>query len=518
MNVNYNGNKKMINFINIKSFFKGVKKFLFCILMVKFSFVYAECNKEDLSIWRYNVLINSGSYNSASNTISIEVLYKLTSTGSKGSSICSGVGNFDKWHSRHSVIIGGNESQPQYVIANKEMPNKLVFIVSTDGLDKSALANGAYAITPSSYYDNGYSTDHSGNYSYFSSYNGSSSIISNMGPTYSYTKTEDRALECPVDKPSGYILQRRSYEVWSDGSSRNISDWYEVSRSCKAIPSQTVSVKNGMEEVNCDDYYGAAKGSYTGSVYKYGEYISFYNADSMSTSTVFNVKSVDVSSCAMQTIEFMTEEKKENCPSGSGEIKYYRYKAINSNFEIIYPYGDYWTVLTNTCSNIDVDKDSQELNEDNDLSLLENSYYTSTELQKDNSFINHLEKLSKSAWTPNGMYKLNIKIDDLSKDKYDKSKISKSITKFDSIIGKNNYNIKIFLPRELKNFVGNGDITKESISNKLIVLKEVYFLKGNVVIKYADLSNMTASSKLKEKELLIKLFEDNVDYKNIKFE
>jgi hypothetical protein len=56
-----------------------------------------------------------------------------------------------------------------------------------------------------------------------------------VGPTYSYTTTQDQAASCPTDRPSGYILQRRSYEVWSDGSARNFGGWYNVADYCSAV-------------------------------------------------------------------------------------------------------------------------------------------------------------------------------------------------------------------------------------------------------------------------------------------
>jgi hypothetical protein len=55
------------------------------------------------------------------------------------------------------------------------------------------------------------------------------------GPVFSYSTTQDQAAGCPADRPSGYILQRRSYEVWSDGSVRNFGGWYNVADYCSAV-------------------------------------------------------------------------------------------------------------------------------------------------------------------------------------------------------------------------------------------------------------------------------------------
>jgi hypothetical protein len=213
----------------------NMKKYLLLIFMIMSSQVYAECNRQDLPVWSYNVQINSAYFDAGSNSVIVTVAYNLASTSYKKSSLCNGTGNFDSYHSRHTVIIGGRESAPQYVVANKSMPATLNFAVNVNGLDRNALANGGYAITPSSYYDNGYTIAQSGGYSNYTPYSGSSSIIANIGAIYSYTTTQDQAAGCPADRPSGYIVQRRSYEVWSDGSARNFGGWYNIADYCSAV-------------------------------------------------------------------------------------------------------------------------------------------------------------------------------------------------------------------------------------------------------------------------------------------
>lgn len=44
---------------------------------------------------------------------------------------------------------------------------------------------------------------------------------------------------CPATQPQGVINTQQKYEVWSDGSTRNPSGWYETSRTCVAIKSRT---------------------------------------------------------------------------------------------------------------------------------------------------------------------------------------------------------------------------------------------------------------------------------------
>jgi hypothetical protein len=56
---------------------------------------------------------------------------------------------------------------------------------------------------------------------------------------FSYNSYETKTSACPTTQPSGVINLRRDFEVWSDGSKRNYSAWYETSRSCTAVMSST---------------------------------------------------------------------------------------------------------------------------------------------------------------------------------------------------------------------------------------------------------------------------------------
>jgi hypothetical protein len=64
--------------------------------------------------------------------------------------------------------------------------------------------------------------------------------------SYSYTTTQDQAAGCPADRPSGYILQRRTYEVWTDGSARNFGGWYNVADYCSAVGLYTTTRDNAV--------------------------------------------------------------------------------------------------------------------------------------------------------------------------------------------------------------------------------------------------------------------------------
>jgi len=68
------------------------------------------------------------------------------------------------------------------------------------------------------------------------------SLISNTctaAVTFSHNSYETTTSACPAAQPSGVINMRRDFEVWSDGSKRNYSAWYETGRTCAAIKSST---------------------------------------------------------------------------------------------------------------------------------------------------------------------------------------------------------------------------------------------------------------------------------------
>ena len=58
---------------------------------------------------------------------------------------------------------------------------------------------------------------------------------------YNSTQTEYRNQSCPATQPQGTINQRRTYEVWSDGSQRNDSGWTTTGNTCTAVYSSSAS-------------------------------------------------------------------------------------------------------------------------------------------------------------------------------------------------------------------------------------------------------------------------------------
>lgn len=57
--------------------------------------------------------------------------------------------------------------------------------------------------------------------------------------SFSYYGYENSTQSCPADRPSGTVFIQRRYEVWTDGSVRNMGGWYETGNTCQAVMLRT---------------------------------------------------------------------------------------------------------------------------------------------------------------------------------------------------------------------------------------------------------------------------------------
>ncbi|MQU01780.1 hypothetical protein GHO34_15955 [Pseudomonas sp. FSL R10-2245] len=401
-------------------------------------------------------------------------------------------------------------------------------------------------------------------------------------PIKSQSETQYRENTCSTGQ-SGKITQSRTYDVWTDDTVKNFSTWVVIkntcsinneelkkdkraelcpegytgekiykwepyytndsysiidtdgskieyalstlhhrevleSNTCKEIPTQGIETKDGVEQVSCDDFLVAVAGSYTGIVYKYGEYVTSYSSKTKGTSTVFNTKSIDKTSCKAQMTDMSIEYKSGDCELGeTGSKKYYRYKAINSKSEITYPYGD-WTMLDNTCVAQGAADNATPVAPEKVTGLLSNMHFTSSRLMADDSFSTYLNNLAADGWTGKERHKLTISIDDLSNGSYDAKKISSIISKYQSVVGAGNADIKIVLPRSIDKLVGNGNITAKATTTKTLALKSIRLVGTNAVVNYVELTSGKAVKAPTAKETKIQVLSSDVDLTKISSE
>lgn len=404
-------------------------------------------------------------------------------------------------------------------------------------------------------------------------YSGWSTISNSCVAIRQSIQTESRNIGCSSGQ-SGYIQQKRTYEVWSDGSVRNYTAWtasantcvapsitanpnrkeacavgytgqkeyqwvikyknvnYTVydpngnpvtytlstayqeeqlkSGTCTLIPTQETESKDGSQEVSCDSYFGVPSGTYNGSVYKYGTYKTTYSSNTKTSDTVFTVSSIDTTACIAQITDVTQETKTENCPSGqTGNIQYYRIKATDSKGVVSYPYGNTWLMSNNNCATTETDGSTINNDTDTPEGLLSNISITSSSLQNNNTFETYLNKLSSNSWSTSDKHKLTINVDDLSSGKYDANKVGTVISKFQSIVGDNNAEIEVSLPKNIDKFVGIDGITSEDVNNKAVILKSITFDGYNATMKHLKFYK-GAISEPKEQTATIKIIPSNV--------
>lgn len=406
----------------------------------------------------------------------------------------------------------------------------------------------------------------------------------NYNPTFVEKKTESKTLTCPSAQPNGTWTQERTYDLYSDGSQRNLSGWTDKIKTCAAIivdsgtstrtvncpAPQTGFISQGKsyqkwsdgridfltgwsvqsntcalpkidvnqnerkelcpegytgfksykwvlkhknveytaidtdgteikytlstpyeEEVldvdsckliasipqieskpgsifeTCDDYYGAVKGTYTGQVVKYGNYVTAYSSVTKSTSTLFNITSLDVSACQTNSDKTINGETiNKACPAGqSGNIVEMRYVATDNKGNKTFPYGEGFQIFSNTC----VEPSAPEAPSTPELaaapSLIQN-LSLSTSMFSNTQRANEVVAMLKSqSIDSTEMHNLDLIIDDLTPAKYNKENISKIVKAFSDATGSTG-TVRIQLPRSLDKFIGNAGLT--DISNKTI--------------------------------------------------
>jgi hypothetical protein len=136
------------------------------------------------------------------------------------------------------------------------------------------------------------------------------SICKIASASYSYTATQDQNVSCPADRPSGYQVQRRTYEVWSDGSARNYGVWYTVADYCSAIRSSIQSQSRS---------YGCPSGQ-SGQIVQTRTY-EIWTDGSVRNYSAWNVSS---NTCVSAPMTANPTQRRELCAEGyTGSITYH---------------------------------------------------------------------------------------------------------------------------------------------------------------------------------------------------
>lgn len=525
-----------------------------------------------------------------------------------------------------------------------EIPGRGFGNIFWNGQTVSVYASGTFydgAGNPTGVYDKATNSLTIGGYKYFP-YGKSSGRFSsylrevcripvNYSPTFVEKKTESRTLTCPSSQPNGTWIQERSYDLYTDGSQKNTTEWTDKTKTCAAIvidsgtSTRTVncpapqtgfisqsksyqkwsdgriefltgwSVQSNTcalpkfdvnenerkelcpegyagfksykwvlkhknveytaidtdgteikytlstpyeEEVlnvdsckliasipqieskpgsvfqTCDEYYGAAKGTYTGQVVKYGNYVTAYSSESKSTSTVFNVTSLDVSACQTNSDKTINgEARNKACPAGqTGNIVEMRYVATDNKGSKTYPYGEDFEIFSNNCVEPSAPEAATPPVQSDVPSLIQNlslptSMFSNT--QRANEIVTMLNSQSINT---SEIHNLNLIIDDLRPAKYNKSNISKVVKAFSDATGSAG-TVRIQLPRSIDKFAGNAGLT--DISNKTIT-SVVLNQSNQIELTYITIDKTKKTEIPKKTTIKIGIFDSNVNGVNFK--
>jgi hypothetical protein len=129
-----------------------------------------------------------------------------------------------------------------------------------------------------------------------------------VGPTYINSSYEDQNIGCPSARPSGYIVQRRTFENWTDGR-RNQSAWSSIADYCVAISYGTIR----------QDRVTACPAGQNGQI------VQTHTYENWSDGTVRNITPYKVisNSCSAPPIILNQAKRTELCPiANTGKIQY----------------------------------------------------------------------------------------------------------------------------------------------------------------------------------------------------
>lgn len=317
-----------------------------------------------------------------------------------------------------------------------------------------------------------------------------------------------------------YYTMETYNTVMSDGtpttaqaSTPHVSE--SIINECKIISTTTTKTEQGVQEQTCDSYNGAAPGTYYGTVYKYVTYTSTYSEITKSTSTSFVVNTNDVRECIPQFTDTSMERRVRSCPAGQiGEIQEYIYKAVNTRGETVYPYGTDWLLTSNSCANTQTDTALSDDTAAPPSGLLSNVSITSSDLRASDRFSKYLTELSGSGWNSSQKQKLIIEVDDLHTGSFSAAKLGSAISKFQKVVGFENAEVEIKLPRTIDKFVGASGITQQAVQNKSISMKSVKFDGHDAEVTYWEIGNGSLSTP-QEKTAKVNIIPKGMGLKNI---
>lgn len=297
------------------------------------------------------------------------------------------------------------------------------------------------------------------------------------------TQTQNAQDSCPEGQ-IGTIEKTRTYDLYSDGTIKNESDWSVTSNSCVATPTETITPYHF--DVTCDTYYSAPKGSYNGMVTKSGN-----NVTDAQGNTTFNLISTDTSSCVKQFSDEKQTITEVACPDGQSGTKIMSVMTAENASGVVYPYGETPIELSNSCvTPLDSGSASGVNIDDNTVyqtAVINNMSFTAAQLSADGDVLSsQISKFDSSK--AEGIHTFNLIANKLNAQNVDAVKITKVINAFKTAAGGGNVKVQ-GLSQSLYDYTGQSGLTAEKINDEKLVLLSSKESNGLVTVEYASYLN-----------------------------
>jgi hypothetical protein len=310
-------------------------------------------------------------------------------------------------------------------------------------------------------------------------------LFKNCVALTSEIRTQIAEDSCPEGQ-IGRIDKTRTYSYFSDGTTKDFSDWVITGNSCVTVPTETVTPYH--YEVSCDSYYGAADGSYSGTVMKSGN-----NVTNAAGVTTFNLISNDTTSCVKtysDEKEIITEEA---CPVGQTGTRIMSVVTAENGSGTVYSNGSTPIEKSNTCvtplDSGSVTNPESETQASVKSAVLSNMSFKLSQLSSNGAELaNEINGFDASLATD--AHTLNIVADSMTSNNLNAANVSKVVKAFKKASGDNTVNVKVgAVSKNLFDYVGQNGLTVDKISKEKLLLLSSKESDGVVTVEYASYLN-----------------------------
>lgn len=295
---------------------------------------YAECQRE--TIYNYYIVpsVTSAKYVPATDSVIINASYVNTKVTVIGMN--AGCSEPKPTYINYYASIGGvNSGSTQVSVAAHRgaytAVGNFVFTVNASSLNKTDLSNGKYTISL-----NQALAIQGGDTVTYPPASASSSIITDLATFVERKRELQNSYTCPAQRPQGYYVQERFYDLWSDGSKKNTTAWAVIEDHCQAIFKETLTESRS----------NSCPAGQTGTITQTRTY------DVWTDGSIKNYSSWKVSgnTCAANPITLNPGNRVEMCPEGyTGKITYkWEIYYTNDSYSVTDPDGTVVNYIVST--------------------------------------------------------------------------------------------------------------------------------------------------------------------------